>query len=140
MLAFFMPSENNNIILFDGVCNFCNAVTNFIIRQDKKKIFRFAAFQSTVGQKILKQLNFSLDSFETFLFIANGKIYKKSNAALRLYNKLSWYWKWTQLFWIFPRFFRDWIYDIIARNRYKWFGKREECMVPTAELKERFLD
>ncbi len=135
-----MPSENNNIILFDGVCNFCNAVTNFIIRQDKKKIFRFAAFQSTVGQKILKQLNFSLDSFETFLFIANGKIYKKSNAALRLYNKLSWYWKWTQLFWIFPRFFRDWIYDIIARNRYKWFGKREECMVPTAELKERFLD
>lgn len=127
------------VILFDGVCNFCNAGINFIIRQDKKKVFRFAALQSDAGQKILKQYNLPTEGFESFILIANGKVYKKSAAGLRVYGKLPWYWKWTQAFWIAPKFLRDAIYNWIARNRYKWFGKKEECMVPTPELRSRFI-
>ena len=133
-------SRTKPIILFDGVCNYCNAIINFIIRQDKKKIFRFATLQSNFGQKFLKEKNLPTETFETFLLLDKEKLYKKSVAALRLYNKLPWYWKWTQLFWIVPKFIRDWVYSIIAKNRYRWFGKRETCMVPTAELKERFLE
>ncbi|MBI5856633.1 MAG: thiol-disulfide oxidoreductase DCC family protein [Sphingobacteriales bacterium] len=129
----------NPVILFDGICNYCNRIVNFIIRRDKKKIFRFAALQSEAGQRILKQLNLPTDKFESFILLDKEKVYQKSSAALRLYNKLPWYWKWTQLFWIFPTYIRDWVYGIIARNRYRWFGKRESCMVPTPELGERFL-
>ena len=128
------------ILLFDGVCNYCNSIINFIIRQDKKKVFRFATLQSNFGQKVLKENNLPTDVFESFILLDKGKMYKKSTAGLRLYNNLPWYWKWTQLFWVFPRFLRDWVYGIIAKNRYKWFGKREECMVPTPELRGRFLD
>jgi predicted DCC family thiol-disulfide oxidoreductase YuxK len=113
---------------------------NFVIRQDKERKFLFATLQSDAGQKILQQLNLPADSFESFLILDKGKLYLKSTAALRLYSQLPWYWKWTQLFWIFPRFIRNGVYNIIAKNRYKWFGKKDECMVPTPELKERFLD
>lgn len=130
---------NNPIILFDGVCNFCNAIINFVIRQDKKAIFRFAALQSEAGQTILKQYGVNWKKNDSFVLIENGKIYDRSTAALKLSNRLRWYWKWTQLFWIFPKFLRDGIYDFIAKNRYKWFGKKEECMVPTPEIKQRFL-
>jgi predicted DCC family thiol-disulfide oxidoreductase YuxK len=132
--------NENPVILFDGVCNYCNGVVNFIIRQDTKKVFHFATLQSGFGQKLLKENNLPTDLFESFILLDKGKLYSKSTAALRLNNKLPWYWKWTQLFWIFPKFFRDWVYSIIAKNRYKWFGKREKCMVPTPELKTRFLD
>lgn len=128
------------ILLFDGVCNYCNSMTNFIIRQDKKKVFRFSPLQSSFGQRILKENDLPMDVFESFILLDRGKLYKKSTAGLRAYNKLPWYWKWTQLFWIFPRFIRDWVYGIFAKNRYKWWGKREECMMPTPELRERFLD
>lgn len=128
------------VILFDGVCNYCNAIINFIIRQDKKKVFRFATLQSDFGQKILKENNLPTETFETFILLDKKRLFFKSTAGLRLYSKLPWYWKWTQIFWIVPKFFRDWIYSIIARNRYKWFGKKEECRMPTPELRERFLD
>ena len=132
--------KDKPVILFDGVCNYCNAMVNFFIRRDKKKVFRFATLQSAFGQKILQEHNLPTDVFESFLLLDNGKLYSKSTAGLRLYNKLPWYWKWTQLFWVVPKFFRDWIYGIIAKNRYKWFGKRDTCMVPTAELRERFIE
>ncbi len=128
------------IIIFDGVCNFCNAIVNFIIRQDKKNVFLFTALQSESGKKLMEQYQITWQQPDSFVLIEKNKAYTKSNAALRLYNKLPWYWKWTQLLWIFPRFIRDWVYGIIAKNRYKWWGKRKECMVPTPELKKRFLD
>jgi predicted DCC family thiol-disulfide oxidoreductase YuxK len=130
---------NTPIILFDGICNFCNAGVNFIIKQDKKKVFRFAALQSEAGQKILQQYSLPKEGFDSFVLIDEGKVYKKSSAGLRVYNKLPWFWKWTQLFWIAPRFIRDAVYDLIARNRYKWFGKKESCMIPTPEVRSRFL-
>jgi predicted DCC family thiol-disulfide oxidoreductase YuxK len=134
-------SENRHpVLLFDGVCNYCNGMTNFIMRQDKKKIFKFATLQSRFGQKILQEYNFPTDTFESFALLDKEKLYLKSTAALLVYNKLPWYWKWTQLFWIFPKFIRDAVYNFIAKNRYRWFGKRNECMVPAPEVKERFLD
>ncbi len=133
-------SSDLPIVLFDGVCNYCNGLINSIIRQDRKKIFRFAALQSDAGQMLLRERNLPTDQFESFILLDKNKVYKKSTAALKLYNKLPWYWKWTQLFWIFPKFFRDWVYSIIAKNRYKWFGKREECMIPSPDVRQRFLD
>lgn len=127
------------IILFDGVCNFCSGAVNFIIRQDKNKVFRFAALQSEAGQKLLEQYGLPKEKFDSFVLIDNGKVYKSSTAGLRLYSRLPWYWKWTQLFWIVPRFLRDAVYNFIARNRYRWFGKSESCMVPTADVRSRFL-
>ena len=127
------------VILFDGICNFCNGMVNFIIRQDKKKIFRFAALQSEVGQKLLQEFGLPQKDFDSFILIYKGRVYKSSTAGLKLYSRLPWYWKWTQVFWIFPSFIRNGVYDWIARNRYKWFGKKDQCMVPTKEIRERFL-
>jgi predicted DCC family thiol-disulfide oxidoreductase YuxK len=127
------------VILFDGICNFCNAGINFIIRQDKNKIFRFAALQSEAGQKLLKQYGLPTEGFGSFIFIDDGKVYQRSAAGLKVYGKLPWYWKWTQFGWIAPRFLRDGVYDFIARNRYRWFGKKEKCMIPSPDVRSRFL-
>ncbi|HTM92361.1 MAG TPA: thiol-disulfide oxidoreductase DCC family protein [Flavisolibacter sp.] len=131
--------EEHPIILFDGVCNFCNSAINFVLKQDKKGIFRFAPLQSEAGQKLLQQYHLSTKEFNSFVLIDKGKVYKKSTASLRVMNRLPWYWKEAQILRIIPTAFRDAIYDFIAKNRYKWFGKKEQCMVPTAELRERFL-
>lgn len=128
------------IILFDGLCNFCNGAVNFIIRHDKKAVFKFAALQSKKGQELVEKFNLPTTNFDSLVLIENGKAYKQSTAGLRLYNKLPWYWKWTQVFWIVPGFLRNGIYDLIAKNRYKWFGKKETCMIPAPEVKNRFLD
>ena len=127
------------IILFDGVCNFCNAAINFIIRQDSRKIFRFAALQSAAGQQLLKQYQLPTINFGSFILIDNGAVYQKSAAALKVYSQLAWYWKWTQIFWIVPAFVRNGVYDVIAKNRYKWFGKKDACMIPTPDIRNRFL-
>ena len=132
--------DEKPIILFDGVCNFCNAGVNFIIRQDKENIFRFTALQSRAGQRLTEQYHLPKKDFDSFIFIENGKVYNRSTAGLKVYNKLPWYWKWTQVFSIVPKFLRDGVYDFIARNRYKWFGKKEECMIPTPDVRNRFLD
>ena len=141
-MLFILNSEEtlqNPVILFDGICNFCNAGINFIIKQDNKKHFRFAALQSDAGQKILQQHGLPTEGFESFILVKDGKVYQRSAAGLKVYNQLSWYWKWTQLGWIAPKFIRDGIYNYIARNRYKWFGKKEACMIPSPEVRSRFL-
>lgn len=131
--------NENPIILFDGVCNFCNGAINFVLKQDKKGIFRFAPLQSETGQSLLNRYNLSTKEFDSFVLIDNGKVYKKSAASLQVMNKLPWYWKELQLLKIIPTAFRDAIYDFIAKNRYKWFGKKEQCMMPTPEMRNRFL-
>jgi len=131
--------QQQPVILFDGVCNFCNSAVNFLIRQDKKKFFRFAALQSEAGRKLLAQYRLPQEDFDSFILIANGKVYKRSTAGLMVYSKLPLRWKWTQLFWIVPPFIRDGVYNLIARNRYRWFGRKEACMIPTPDVKSRFL-
>jgi predicted DCC family thiol-disulfide oxidoreductase YuxK len=134
-----LPPMNNPIVLFDGVCNFCNSTINFLIRQDKKGILRFAALQSETGQDLMRSHGLEPENVESFVLIYHGKAFTNSSGALTLFNHLPWYWKWTQLFWIIPSFIRNAIYRFIANNRYKWFGKKESCMIPTAEMRERFL-
>ena len=131
--------NDHPIILFDGVCNYCNNMVNFVIREDKEKRFRFAALQSPAAQALVAKYSLPKKNFDSFVFIDEGKAYLSSGAALRVMRKLPWYWQWTQLFWIIPKSIRNAGYGLVAKNRYKWFGKREECMVPTADVKNRFL-
>ena len=127
------------IILFDGVCNFCNNTINFLIRQDKKGVFHFAPLQSDIGQSLLRQQGLHQQQFDSFVLVTNSKAYLKSSAALQLVQYLPWYWQWARVFWVVPRPIRDGIYNWIARNRYKWFGKKDACMIPTPEVRSRFL-
>ncbi len=131
---------NHHIILFDGVCNFCNFWVNFIIDRDKDDIFKFAALQSEAGQKLLNKFNLKTEDFDTFIFI-DGEIYfTKSTAALKIARKLNYPVKVLYYFIFIPKFLRDLIYSLIAINRYKLFGKRDICRVPTENEKEKFLE
>jgi predicted DCC family thiol-disulfide oxidoreductase YuxK len=129
--------QNHPVILFDGVCNFCNGAINFVIRQDKKGQFKFAPLQSATAQQLLPHED--LKKFYSFILIEGSAVFKKSDAALKVLNGLPWYWKWTQVFWVVPRYIRNAIYGVIARNRYTWFGKKEQCMIPTPEIRDRFI-
>lgn len=130
---------NNPIILFDGVCNFCNSAVNFAIKRDKKGVIRFTPLQSTMGQQLLKEYNLPTEEMKSFVFIDNGTAYTRSTAAIKVCGYLRGLWPLTKAFLIVPKFIRDGMYDWIAKNRYKWFGKRESCMIPTPELREKFL-
>ena len=128
------------VILFDGVCNFCNYWVIFAIKRDKKKKIRFAPLLGETAKKLLLQFELDPTALSTVILIDAGKVFTQSSAALRMCKYLDGGWKMAYSLMIIPKFLRDAIYNIIARNRYKWFGKKEECMVPTPELKERFLE
>jgi predicted DCC family thiol-disulfide oxidoreductase YuxK len=130
---------NHAIILFDGVCNFCNSRINFIIRHDKRDYFRFAALQSEAGKKILAENHFTTFTLDSFLLVEGGKIYDRTTAALRIAKKLNGLWPVFYAFIIVPPFIRDIVYKIIAKNRYKWWGKKESCMIPSPEVRAKFL-
>lgn len=135
-----MEIENNPVILFDGVCNLCNGAVQFVIKHDTKKQFRFASLQSEFGQKILSENGFDTESLKSFILIENNKIYTKSTAALRVAKKLNAGWPLLYGFIIVPPFIRNGVYNFIARNRYKWFGKQDACWMPTPDLKSRFIN
>ncbi len=131
---------NHPVVLFDGVCNFCNASVNFIIKRDPKHLFRFAALQSDAGIKLLTQLGLSTTSIDTIVLVIGDQYYTRSSAALRIARRLSGLWPLLFGFIIVPAFIRDALYNLIARHRYNWFGKQDTCMVPTPEVRSRFLD
>ncbi|MCZ4244751.1 thiol-disulfide oxidoreductase DCC family protein [Pedobacter punctiformis] len=126
------------VILFDGVCNLCNASVQFVIEHDSKQLFKFAALQSDYAREVLKPFKVNPEELNTTMLIENGKLYKRSSSALRVAKHLNGLWPMLYGFMIIPKFIRDWVYDIIANNRYKWWGKQESCWVPTPELKSRF--
>ena len=132
--------DERPIILFDGVCNLCNAAVQFVIRHDKKKQFTFASLQSETGQSILSSNDLPINVFNSFVLVENDKVYTRSTAALRVTKKLNGLWPGLYAFMVVPKFIRDWVYDRVSNNRYKWFGKKDECMIPTPELKARFLN
>lgn len=134
-----MSTQNKKIILFDGVCNLCNGSVVFIIKRDKKDVFRFAAIQSDEGQELIQKHNIDTSKVDSILLIDGERYFSKSTAALKIARHLSSGYPLLFGFMILPRFFRNWVYDLIARNRYKWFGKKESCMIPTAELKAKFI-
>ena len=130
---------NQPIILFDGVCNFCNSAVNFTIKRNKKANIKFAPMQSAAGQKLLLQYNLPAADMKSFIFIENGIVYKQSSGALKVCRHLNGLWPLCYGFIVIPNFLRDGIYNWIAKNRYKWFGIRQSCMIPTPEVKARFL-
>jgi len=127
------------VILFDGVCNFCNAVCNFIIRHDSSQRFRFAHLQSSVGQAMLVEHGFAPDVLDSVVLIEDGKAYLKSDVTIRMARHLTGVAKLGTLLRFVPRPVRDFGYDIVARNRYRWWGKQDVCIVPTPEVRDRFL-
>lgn len=131
--------QQKPIILFDGLCNLCDGAVQFVLKHDDDKNFLFASLQSETGQQLLKQFNFPLENFNSFVLLQNNNVYLRSTAALLVAKQLSGAIKFIYLFIIVPAFIRDWVYNWIAKRRYKWFGKKEACIVPTPELKARFL-
>ncbi len=126
-------------ILFDGICNFCNASINFIIDRDSRGIFKFAALQSEIGQEILKHNDLKISTFDSIILIKENTILQKSDAALEIARNLDGLWKLFYIFKIIPPFLRNFVYDLIARNRYRIFGRTNACRLPTPELRARFL-
>ncbi len=131
--------ENKSIVLFDGVCNLCNGAVNFISKHDKYNRFLFASLQSVEAQKLIQQAKKPMKELNSIVLIQHHTFYNKSSAALRIAKNLNGLYPLLYVFIIVPPFIRNLVYDWIARNRYKWFGKRETCMIPTKELQDKFL-
>lgn len=133
-------NENKAIILFDGVCNLCNAAVQKVIKYDKHDYFRFASLQSDIGMRLLSEHQLSPSSIlDSVVLIQNGNAYQYSTAALRIAGKLSGPYRLLYPLLIVPPFIRNIVYKFIAKHRYKWFGKQEACWLPTPELKNKFL-
>ena len=132
-------TKKEAIILFDGICNLCNSSVRFVLKNDHKNQFLFASLQSDAAHKLLLQFNKENDKMMSLVLIEGGKVYDKSTAALRIGKKLKAPWNFLYLFIIVPKVIRDFVYNIIAKNRYKWFGKRDSCLVYIGEYKNRFI-
>jgi predicted DCC family thiol-disulfide oxidoreductase YuxK len=131
--------SGNSIVLFDGVCNLCSGTVRFLIRNDRKARLKFAALQSVEGKHLLSQTGINGEPATSIVFIDNGNVYIKSAAALQIAGRLDMPWRAMVLLRIIPRALRDRIYDIIARNRYRWFGRKQTCVLPSPRIISRFL-
>jgi predicted DCC family thiol-disulfide oxidoreductase YuxK len=130
----------NAIVYFDGECNLCNGAIQFLIQYDQSEKLLFASLQSKAGKQLLHSQELETEHFESMIFSKGQKIYFKSDAALAICGEIGGFFNILRFFYIVPRPIRDYIYTVIAKNRYKWFGKRDQCMVPTPELRKRFLE
>ena len=133
--------KNKKLILFDGVCNLCNSSVQYVIKHDKKNLFMFTALQSDIGQEIIKNHKIDTSKIDSILLYTPEKgIDYKSTAALKIAQQLGFPQNLMSVFFIIPAFIRNWVYDYIAKNRYKWYGKKDACMIPTPELKSKFFE
>jgi len=128
------------IVLFDGVCKFCNASVNFIIDHDARARVRFAALQSPVGRELLRRHGLPLDQLDSLVLIEGPNCYTRSTAALRIAGHLDGWWRYLMAGLLLPPFLRDAAYDVLARHRYRWFGRLDACRVPTPDVRGRFLE
>ena len=136
-----MPSTGAKyIVLFDGVCNLCNGTVQFLLKRDKKKRFLFGSLQGKTGQEYLRKYHLPTDQFHSFMLIEGNVLYTRSTAVLRMLKHLGRGWQLLYVFIYVPQPIRDGVYTLIAKNRYKLFGKKDTCRVPTAEERERFLE
>lgn len=132
--------KNKKIILFDGVCNLCNSTVQFVSKYDKKDVFRFVALQSNLGKEIIKHIGISDQNIDSVvLYEPNVAYYYKSDAAIQIAKNLGGFFHFGTVFRILPAGFRNFIYDYVAKNRYKWFGEKDNCMIPTKEIASKFL-
>jgi Uncharacterized protein conserved in bacteria len=132
-------NQPHPLVLFDGVCNLCNSSVQNILKRDKHKVFRFASLQSPLGQEISRAIGLPEGELNTMVLVQNGKAHLKSGAALRIARKLPGAWPLLSAFIVVPPLLRNAIYDWVARNRYKWFGRKQECWLPKPEWKDRFV-
>lgn len=130
---------NFPVILFDGVCNLCNASVQWVLKRDHKGRFRFAALQSETGQQILARFGLDQESFNTVVLLDGDRLFTRSDAAFEIARRLGAPWSWLAALRWMPKRLRDTAYDWVARHRYRWFGRRESCMLPRPEWKERFI-
>ena len=131
--------NNNLIILFDGLCNLCNGSVNFILKRDKSKKYKFASLQSSIGIELTKKYNIDTNIDDSIVLIKNDKVFIKSSAVLEILKDMPIEWRIFRIGIILPKFVRDWMYDIIAKHRYKIFGKKDECPIPHQDVQDRFL-
>ncbi|SDE77751.1 Predicted thiol-disulfide oxidoreductase YuxK, DCC family [Ulvibacter litoralis] len=132
-------TSTHKIILFDGVCNLCNSSVQLVLKNDAKDTFRLAALQSDAGQQLIQKFGIDTSETDSIILIVGETYYSKSTAALKIAKHLSGAFPLLYAFMIVPKFIRNIVYDYIAKNRYKWYGKQESCMIPTTELKSKFL-
>lgn len=135
-----MMNEWGPILLFDGVCNLCSSSVQFVLKHNKSGNIRFASLQSETGKQLLKEHGLSHQYIDSLVLLQNGTAHVKSDAALRVTKHLESFWRLLLILLIVPSFIRNPIYDWIARNRYKWFGKKDVCWIPQPQWKSRFLD
>lgn len=133
------PLVPEHLLLFDGVCNLCNGLVQFIIRNDRRRMFRFAPLQSPVAQAMLRNRGLDPGNLTSLVYCRKGIVLTRSSAALHVARDLGRAWQLAYALILVPRFLRDAMYDLVARKRYRWFGKKDQCTVPTAELRDRFL-
>ncbi|MBY6037266.1 thiol-disulfide oxidoreductase DCC family protein [Fictibacillus nanhaiensis] len=137
--------ENNNndngpVLLFDGVCNLCDNSVQFILKHEKNDELRFSAIQSEAGQKLLSDYNIDSEKTDSVIFIHNGQVYAESDAVLHVSSFLKFPFNLGKILLVFPKSWRNFFYKQVAENRYKWFGKKESCMMPTPDVRKRFLE
>jgi predicted DCC family thiol-disulfide oxidoreductase YuxK len=132
--------SKHNIIIFDGLCNLCSTSVKFVIKRDSGKIFKFLPIQSKKANEIAGNFNIEFEGANTVILIKDNQVYYKSDAALKIIRELNYPWKVFYFFKFIPKFVRDKIYSLIANNRYRWFGKRDTCMIPNEDIQSRFLD
>ncbi len=132
-------SSGRSVVLFDGVCNLCNASVDFILKRDKANRFLVGALQEDAAKKFLSRFEVNSDYLDSLVLIEDGKIFFRSTAALKIAKNLSGFWPFLYVFMVIPTFLRDRVYNWIGRNRYRWFGKKSTCRLPTEEEKAKFL-
>lgn len=132
--------HNRPIVIFDGVCNFCNGAVNFIIKRDPTGRFAFAPLQSPVGQELLEKHGLAMVDEDTVLLLKDGQCFERTDAVLEITKDLTGFWHWFRVLKVLPKPCRDYFYRVFARNRYRLFGKRDTCIVPSASVRERFLE
>ena len=135
-----MPIELERVVIFDGVCKLCAHSVTFILAHERDQMIRFAAAQSPAGGELLRELGFDPNAVKTFVFVKGGKVFVRSDAALEIARHLRGPWRLLVVLRVIPRVLRDWFYDLVARNRYRWVGRLDSCVVPTPELRARFID
>ena len=135
-----MNIQHKHIILYDGVCCLCQGTVRLVIKYDKQNKFKFAALQSDIGQQLSGKYNLDPTSLDTMIYIQHNKTFQKSDGTLQVLKQLPYPVKMLSWFLIFPKTLRNWCYNFIGKHRYKWFGKTEQCLVPSDKDKERFID
>jgi predicted DCC family thiol-disulfide oxidoreductase YuxK len=128
------------VILYDGVCNLCNRSVQWVVRRDRRGVFRFAAVQSKVARELLAGAGYDGQLPDSVVLIDGGRVMTESAAAIGVARRLGWPWRAAVVFWVVPAGVRNWLYRAVAKRRYAWFGKADACMMPRPELRERFLD